>query len=202
MPKGFNEEDRNRINSRLIQAGKKLINTAGLRAIVIDDVVREAGISKGSFYSFYPSREDFILSILESWETEHRERLFDSMLNFKGSAKEALEHFFLGLIEMLEQEPGLARLSFTEIDRIIERLPQERMTQHEANDTRVMKEAFTAWIERGIIKPEAIEALKGIPVALFTLAMHREDFPEGTYKATIHRIVSALAENLAAESVD
>lgn len=195
MAKAFNEEERERINVRLIQAGKKMLNKAGIRSVVIDDIVREAGISKGSFYSFYHSREDFILSVLECWEGEYRKKLFKDVLEFSGSAKEVLEQFFLGLLEMLEKEPGLALLSFSEIDRIIARLPQERINQHQEKDMREMHVFFSIWIERGILNAEDLDDFQGIPMALFTLAMHREEFPEGTYTATINRVVSALAES-------
>ena len=67
MPKAFSEEERKRIRARLIAAGKRNINKVGVRLFSIDEITREASISKGSFYSFYPSREDFILSVFESW---------------------------------------------------------------------------------------------------------------------------------------
>jgi AcrR family transcriptional regulator len=42
--------------------------------------VRETGISKGNFYSFFPSREDFILSVLESRGSEYRGALLAETL--------------------------------------------------------------------------------------------------------------------------
>ena len=110
MPKAFNETERARITARLIAAGKRIINQVGVRLLVVDDIAREAGISKGSFYSFYPSREDFILSIFESWESEYRGALIREVVEGEGSARERIERFFLGTFEILEREPGLAHL--------------------------------------------------------------------------------------------
>ena len=89
-----------------LAAGKRILNAAGIRLLVVDDVAREAGISKGSFYSFYPSREEFILSIFESWETEYRGALIKEVTSGTGTPRERIERFFLGAFEILERRPA------------------------------------------------------------------------------------------------
>jgi AcrR family transcriptional regulator len=74
MPKAFSDTERERIKAKLIKAGQSLINRMGLRHFCVDDAARAAAISKGSFYSFFPSREEFILSVFEAWEAEYRGR--------------------------------------------------------------------------------------------------------------------------------
>lgn len=197
MPRAFTEAERARIRERLIAAGKKSLNLVGMRLLVVDEVAREAGISKGSFYSFFPSREDFILSVFESWELEYRSALIKSISEGGGSARERLERFFLGAFDMLNREPGLARMSPLEIDRLIEGLPSERIAQHQANDNEVLSETFAAWIEEGIVEPEALEAMPGIVNALFAIAMHKEEFVPGGYAAAIKLISESLAMRLA-----
>ena len=123
MPRAFNEAERSRIKSKLIAAGKRSINSAGVRFLVVDDVAREAGISKGSFYSFFPSREDFILSVLESWEEEYRGALIREVDEGTGTGRERIERFLLGTFEILSREPGLARLGMRDIQPILECLP-------------------------------------------------------------------------------
>ena len=59
MPKAFTEQERTRIRARLIAAGKKALNRGSMRHLVIDELAREAGISKGSFYSFFPLPRGF-----------------------------------------------------------------------------------------------------------------------------------------------
>ena len=179
MPKAFNETERQRITGKLIAAGKRLINQAGVRFLVVDDMAREAGISKGSFYSFYPSREDFILSVFESWETEYRGALIREVVEGKGTARERIERFFLGAFEILEREPGLAHLGIREIQSIIQRLPPERIKAHQAEDNRVLEETFGSWVAAGLLPPDITAAFRGLVPALFSIAMHREDFPAG-----------------------
>jgi AcrR family transcriptional regulator len=193
MPRAFSETERSRINSKLIAAGKRLINKAGIRFLVVDDVAREAGISKGSFYSFFPSREDFILSVFESWEEEYRGALIREVTEGTGTARERIERFFLGTFEILSREPGLARLGMKDIQTILERLPPERIAAHQAVDNKVLEGTLGSWVSRGLLTPDIVVAIRGLVPALFSVAMHREDFPAGSYEPAVRLIAEALA---------
>ena len=197
MPRAFSETERERIGAKLITAGKRLINRVGLRHLVVDDIAREAGISKGSFYSFYPSREEFVLSVFESWESEYRGALIREVVKGEGTAREKIERFFLGTFEILEREPGLARLGIKEIQTIIERLPPERIEAHQAADNRVLEETFGRWVAEGLLSPDIAVAFRGLIPALFSIAMHREDFPPGSYQPAVKLIAEALAVRIA-----
>lgn len=196
MPRAFNDEERARIRAGLIEAGKKLINCRGVRLLSVDDAAREAGISKGSFYSFFPSREDFILSVLEAWEAEHRGRLLADLAAGEGELRERLERFFLAAFEILEREPGLAKLGFKDIEPVIARLPAERIAAHKANDERVLAEAFASWAKRDAVGAETMGSLGGLGMAVFMLAIHREDFPAGSYGQVTRILARALAREL------
>jgi AcrR family transcriptional regulator len=199
MPRAFTEIERTRIRERLIAAGKKTINRSGVRLLVVDDISREAGVSKGSFYSFFPSREDFILSVLESWESEYRGALLAEIAAGRGTVRERLTRFFLGAFETLEREPGLAKLSFGEIERLMDALPPERIAAHKAADERAMESAFTLWAQGGFIDSAAMATLAGLVPALFAIALHKADFPPGSFEPTIKIIAEALAMRLAPE---
>lgn len=197
MPRAFTDFERTRIRDRLIAAGTESIRRVGMRLLVVDDIAREAGISKGSFYSFFPSREDFILSVFEKWEEKYRAELFDKVLSGEGSPRERLEQFLLGAFALFEREPMLARLGMTEIAQLMEKLPPERMAAHQEADSKAMQAAIGAWIERGIVAAEDIPALGGILVSLFAIAIQRKDFPEGSYEPATRLMAEALALRLA-----
>ena len=198
MPRPFKEAERERIRERLIAAGKKSINRLGIKYVAVDEIAREAGISKGSFYSFFPSREDFILSVFETWETEYRGSLLAEVAQFPGTARDRLERFFLGVFEVFEREPGLAKISFGEIERLVEGLPPERIAQHQARDKQVLFSAFTQWVEANLIDPALLPALESLTQALFAIAVHREDFAAGSFEPASRLIAEALAMRIAA----
>jgi len=196
MPRAFTEQERERIRERLLVAGKKTLNRVGFRLMVVDDVAREAGISKGSFYSFYPSREDFILSIFESWENEYRAKLLAEITEGKGAPRSRLERFFTESFNMLDREPALAAMNSADVQRLMEALPSERLAAHQANDSKVLENAFAEWAKKGMIDAEALASLPGLVTALFSIALHKEDFPEGTYGPAVKLISESLAMRL------
>ena len=163
--------------------GKKLVNRLGVRFFSVDELAQEAGISKGSFHSFFPSREDFILTVFESWETEYRGKLLKDLVDGEGSSTERFERFFLGAFDILEREPGLAKLGFKEVEAIIERLPPERIAAHKAHDEAVLAHAFGSRAAFPAFSPAMLGALQGLGPALFSIAIHREDFPPESYKS-------------------
>lgn len=199
MPRAFTDKERARIRERLITAGKNTINRSGARLLVVDDISREAGVSKGSFYSFFISKEDFILSVYESWESEYRGALLAEISAGSGTARERLGRFFLGAFEILEREPGLAKLSFGEIERLMDALPPERIAAHKAADEKAMEAAFTQWARGGFIDPAGLATLAGLVPALFAIALHKADFPPGSFEPTVKIIAEALAMRLAPE---
>jgi len=200
MPRAFSESERERIRAKLVSVGKRLINKMGIRLLVVDDIAKEAGISKGSFYSFYPSREDFILSIFESWEKEYRGALLREFSEGGGTIRERLERFFLGAFGILEREPGLANFGMLDIQLIIERLPPERIAAHQAADNKVLEESFGRWVAEGILPYDILPAFRGLVSAIFSIALHREDFPVGSYQETVKLIAEALAMRIASGS--
>ncbi len=44
----------------IVEAAERLVLEKGLDAINIEDITREAGVSKGSFYTYFPSKEDVL----------------------------------------------------------------------------------------------------------------------------------------------
>jgi AcrR family transcriptional regulator len=199
MPRAFSTSERARIRDRLIAVGKKALNLGGIKFLVVDDVAREAGISKGSFYSFFPTREEFILEIFESWEAEYRGALLAEISEGKGTTRDRLTRFFQGAFEILEREPGLAKLGFGEIERLMEGLPPERIAAHQAADKATMEGAFARWAGEGLLDRGILPALGGLVPALFAIAMHKADFPAGSFEPAIKILSEALAMRLAPE---
>jgi AcrR family transcriptional regulator len=186
-----------------MEAGRESIRRAGMRLLVVDDIARQAGISKGSFYSFFPSREDFILSVFESWEKEYRSALLSEVVEGEGTLRERFERFILGSLNIFESEPMLARLGMVEIAQLMERLPPERMAAHQEADSKAMQAAIGEWVEKGIIAAEDVPALGGILVSLFAIAIQRKDYyPEGSYEPAVRLIAEALAMRLSRQGAE
>lgn len=99
MPRPANPEVRN----RLLGAGLDLVHARGFAASGVKDITDAAGVPKGSFYAYFPSKEAFAAAILEHYWADIEARLVP-ILGADGSARERITRFFHALAD--EHEAG------------------------------------------------------------------------------------------------
>lgn len=94
MPEAFSKERQEEIREQLFRAGVRLSRTLGVQRMTIAKLTASCGIAKGSFYSFYESKEEFILALIE-WANRKTEEMLDRKLAGRRqmSAHEFLEFF-------------------------------------------------------------------------------------------------------------
>lgn len=90
VPAIFSERDKGELYERMIVEGCRLVQERGIRRLRVEDVTRAVGIAKGTFYSFFPSKERFVYAMM----TEGRQDLMDLL------GKLHDEHGALGRSEM------------------------------------------------------------------------------------------------------
>lgn len=63
MPQIFTDEQRAQIRGRLLTEGRKMMLERGITGMNIEELALSAGIAKGTFYNFFPSKQKFIIEI-------------------------------------------------------------------------------------------------------------------------------------------
>ena len=71
-------ESNNELREKIVQLAQKKMGEVGIRSVSIDDICRELGMSKKTFYVYFATKDDLIIAILEAHYEEVRAR----MLNF------------------------------------------------------------------------------------------------------------------------
>jgi len=67
MPKIISDYERKRTQEAIIRHTKQLIIAKkGIKDITVDDIVRSVGMGKGSFYSYFKSKEECLYHVVES----------------------------------------------------------------------------------------------------------------------------------------
>lgn len=64
MARGFTERERENIKRNLLKVGKESWTRYGCKKTSVDELCRQAGISKGAFYLFFESKEALFCEIL------------------------------------------------------------------------------------------------------------------------------------------
>jgi TetR/AcrR family transcriptional repressor of nem operon len=99
MPRPSNPE----VRKRLLAAGLDLIHLRGFAASGVKDITDVAGVPKGSFYAYFPSKEAFASAILDAYWVDIETRLVP-ILGVDGSMQERITRFFHALAN--EHEAG------------------------------------------------------------------------------------------------
>jgi TetR/AcrR family transcriptional regulator, transcriptional repressor for nem operon len=55
----FSSEHRERVREKIVQSDRRLFNRHGFNAVSIDDVMADAGLTRGSFYAYFDSKSAF-----------------------------------------------------------------------------------------------------------------------------------------------
>ncbi len=94
MPRPPNPE----VRRRLLKAGLDLVHARGFAASGVKDITDAAGVPKGSFYAYFPSKEAFGAAVLEHYWSDIETRLLP-ILDGDGSPQERITRFFHALAD-------------------------------------------------------------------------------------------------------
>jgi len=101
-PRALTEQEKEVQKERLITITKSLVCSEGLKHVSVDAIVKEVGISKGSFYQYFSSKEELLLALL--WEV-YSQFLGQAQELIQQSTSETLEPNMRGFIKMIMTDP-------------------------------------------------------------------------------------------------
>lgn len=193
MPKHFEPREREIIYNTLIEEGKKSWQRYGIRRTNVEDLAKAAGISKGTFYSFFKSKELFFMEILEISQAQIKGRLMDVVLNQGGNPEERFVNALMQAYGEIKHNPWLVNLMTDkgEYAYLFRKLPQEKVEQHIVGDDEDTSEFMKLLgIDSSHVENETISAaLRG----LFFVLLHEQEVG----KEHVDKVFKLLLEGLA-----
>jgi TetR/AcrR family transcriptional regulator, transcriptional repressor for nem operon len=86
------------VRRRLLEAGMELVHTQGFNASGVKEITDAAGVPKGSFYAYFPSKEAFAAAVLQHYWSRIEARILP-ILEAGGSAPKRITRFFHALAD-------------------------------------------------------------------------------------------------------
>lgn len=167
---------------RILQAATDLIHDRGYAAVSVSDICSAAGLKKGSFYHFFPSKLELVLETIDQFAAGQRDAV-GAMMRSPGSARDKLRVMFEGVsggtkaceaqcgairgcpignlaLEMAHREPAIAqklRQVFSQWRAGVESVLQAGVAAGEFNleDPRAVAESLIAFVEGSILLAKA-----------------------------------------------
>lgn len=188
-------EQRKKIQETLLEKGKELFIQYGFSKTSIDDIVNACGIAKGSFYTYYPSKEELFYAVLRR-EEEVKNEIISEIMQESLPPKELLIRFFEKSFITIEQSPFLLSLyQRGEYERIIKRIPKELLDNHTKEDLESSLE-FVKFLQENGVTEEDPEVLIGLFRTTLLISLHRQEIGESIFPKVMKKMVECLAEGL------
>lgn len=192
MAVSFTEKEKTGIVNALRQAAGRRAATAGFRKITVDELARDAGISKGAFYKFYTSKEHLFLDVLEQW---HRSlfRQAESVLARDGAlpprqrAAEVLKSTWRAM-----REQPIVRLRQDEVPAMLRKLPDALLEGHYQSED----EFITTLIRRANVRPTVSESLLCAAIKMLLLTLMVAPQIGVSYEPAMDRLIDGLCTQM------
>jgi AcrR family transcriptional regulator len=197
MPRAFSKSERSAIRERLIASGQDLFARRGIRATTVEHLARDAGISKGAFYFFFPSKEALFFAIVEQVEDEIQGRLVAQVMESPHDALRLLLRFSLSardenpLFDVATSEEAVA------VMRTMSPEEQERFLSRDIEMTAALAERLDA---AGVRMNASPTLLAGLLRALVFVGMHRDDIGPDVAPEVEDFLVETLSRALAGDA--
>ncbi len=193
MAKGFNDREKENIREKLMNAAEECWGRYGIRKTSVDQLVAMAGISKGSFYLFYESKEHLFMDVFERIDRNVKARIMTILQNAGGDKKQTFISMVRQLCREVKRAPWLLQVELGGLELLLRKLPPERIGQHIKSDNSAAAELLTLL---GITTATDIDILSGAMRAIFLMLLHSKELGEEKLDDIIEFMTDAVASKL------
>lgn len=170
-------------HEQILDAAGKLFASKGFDKTSVDEIAKEAGLSKGAVYWYFASKEKILIGLAEQFEHQNQ----DTVVDLAAIEKLGPEALFLShrhLYELKASDP-LPDLLFQQFVSMSAKFPEvaEALDRNQQNWVGVIQRLLDGAIEDGYFKPFDTHMIAEAISALYrgTCTTRYED-PERSYK--------------------
>jgi AcrR family transcriptional regulator len=199
MPKAFTQAQKDEVRLNLLKKGREYFIKYGLKKTSIDDLVRAAGIAKGSFYTFFESKEALFLAVHEASEEKLRTDLMGRLKEIK-EPDEKLRVFLKSSFAILEEDPlMLAVFGRGELESFSGFISSKQYEEHYREGITYMKELIRRWQEEGIIRQVDAEVAGNMIASAFFIYLQKEILGAEMFAKVTDMLIESMVNYLSAK---
>lgn len=140
-----------RTKRQLYQCAMKLFRERGFDRVSVDEIVREAGMAKGTFYIYFNTKSDIILEMLRQYDTYYDQIMVG--LPDDLSIDEQMEEIVKGACRFTEEVIGLDLIRVLYVKQLTEGQEHPGLLNEDRALFRILSELLTAGQRAGIYDP-------------------------------------------------
>ena len=199
MPRHFTAADNELIRSQLLAAGLAHFTQYGLRGMRVDDVCRDVGVAKGTFYKFFEHKEALFLAIADQRDQMHKADILAFFAQCDGPVTDRAGRFFDLLVEKLRSDPLVAIASVPDdFAALLRKMPPERMAHEEEKDLLFIQEFCDGLRSKSLIGPVDPHDIAAILTLLVSLVLQQDLFSASQFSASCALLREMFVQKLTA----
>ena len=178
-PRALTEQEKDHQRLKLMAKARELVLAHGIRRVSVDDIVKPAGMAKGSFYHHFSSKEDLMMQLV--WDI-YQNFVTQAQTVIMESAPEDLRQNVGALIRAILSEPDKVFFfnNHEELDSLIASLNSKELRDFNTMEQRAFAGLITlAGRDVQAVKPGVVHnLLHAIYMARSEMMMVEEDISE------------------------
>lgn len=140
-----------RTKRQLYQCAMKLFRKRGFDRVSVDEIVREAGMAKGTFYIYFNTKSDIILEMLRQYDTYYDQIM--AGLPDDLSIDQQMEEIVKGACRFTEEVIGLDLIRVLYVKQLTEGQEHPGLLNEDRALFRILSELLTEGQRAGIYDP-------------------------------------------------
>ena len=197
MSPSFNPAERRRIVNQLRETALELFTTRGLRKTTLDELVAPVGISKSSFYSFFPSKEALYLDLALEQVATIRPRLIAASTR-PDHARAGIAALLREIVDILDHNPLYRRLLAhpEELVAVADRLGERELDRVQTELVQPLLDVVERAQHAGQVIKADPATVVGVLQAVLLVPVHARELDPRTYPAVLDLLIETVAEGL------
>ena len=187
MPRIYTDDDRAAIREKLLQGAAAALEQKSYKRIPVEKIAASAGIAKGTFYHFFPSKEALFYEILVDIKKRNRAPLLELIDAGIPSREEMIECLMLRFTEM---KSIFSYFPPADVQEILAAIPDERKKAD--NDSVDFASLIGSRIRP--LTPAEAETIVGMFNILALAASGRSSFQIAGYEPAMQTYCTALTD--------
>jgi AcrR family transcriptional regulator len=192
----FTAEEKHHIARVLLDTGEQLFTTQGLKKTSLEELVGPARIAKGSFYTFFDSKESLYLEVMLRRAPQVAAHVSSALARPAG--QESLVAVMRAITDVLGTDPLYRRLLTRpeELDAVARRVGPEQIARVTPQIVTPLLDYLTSAQRDGVLVADiAPETLVGVIRAVGLIVVHRDRFGPA-YDQVLEATIRTLARGM------
>ncbi|MFX1587393.1 MAG: TetR/AcrR family transcriptional regulator [Promethearchaeota archaeon] len=206
MPKAFTSEERKIIENNLVEKGTEFFGTYGLKKTNVEDITNAVGIAKGSFYSFYNSKEELFLDVLKQAEEKLIKKIRQILKKMKKNPRDTFKEFLYFHIQAPKENPIIQQIADKNTrEYLIRKLHNNPKLKQKLQTYEYIPQFIEMWQKQGLLINKDPEILAGILKSIFTIGLDdeiREYIGRKKFPEIIENLINIIVEYMVIPNSD